>query len=448
MKLKVKELLFLGGVLICSVNSFSQEVRKITLEEALELGVVNSKHLLIDSARIVAAEASVEEAKNRQLPDFKISASYLRLTNANLNLKSAQSSGTESESSSSGAAMPKVNQAAYGMANLSMPIFAGGRIRYGIESSKYLLEAARLTTADDENAVMYNISQAYVNLFKAAQVVTVIKEDLKSSKKRDADFLNMENNGLLARNDRLKAQLQTSDLELKLLEAENNYTIANVNMNLMLGLPESLVIEVDSAFVQRSYDVKSIQEYEQLALQNRKDLQATDFQKKAAILDTKSAKAERLPSLALTGGYVAADIPKVLTITNAVNLGVGIQYNLANLWKGNTALKQSKAREAQLDASRNLLVDDLRLNVNSDYQNALLAQRKIEVLTKAATQATENYRITKNKFDNSLVTMTDLLDANVMLLATRINILNARADAALAYKKLLKTTGILYQKNN
>ncbi|ULT46607.1 TolC family protein [Niabella defluvii] len=53
--------------------------------------------------------------------------------------------------------------------------------------------------------------------------------------------------------------------------------------------------------------------------------------------------------------------------------------------------------------------------------------------------------MTKNKFDNSLVTITELLDANVALLSTKINVLNAKADAALAYRKLLETTGVLYQ---
>nr|WP_262915402.1 TolC family protein [Niabella ginsengisoli] len=331
------------------------------------------------------------------------------------------------------------------MANFSLPLFAGGRIKFGIESAKYLLEAAKLNAGSDKNAIVYNITQAYVNLFKASQMVGVIKENLAVSQKRDSDFLNMENNGIIARNDRLKAQLQTSDIELQLLEAENNFNIANVNMDLLLGLPETTLLQVDSTFINQQVDARTFNDYEQLALQNRKDMQAIEFQQKAAVLGTKAAKAENLPTLALTGGYVAADIPKLLTITNAVNAGVGIQYNLANLWKSNAVLKQSKARETQLAASQALLVDDIRLSVNEDYQKAFVAKRKIEVYEKALTQAAENYRITKNKFDNSLVTITDLLDANVALLSTRINVLNARADAALAYRKLLQTTGILYQ---
>ncbi|GAB3427482.1 TolC family protein [Niabella aquatica] len=443
MNLKTKALWFLSAALCSCANVTAQEVRKITFDEALGLGIAHSNHLKIDDAKIAEAEAAITEAKNRQLPDLKLSGSYLRLTNANIDLKTARQSSEEGGSHA--AQTPKVNQAVYGMANFSLPLFAGGRIKYGIESSRYLLEAAKLNAGKDRNAIAYNISQAYANLFKAAQVVTVIKENLSASRQRDADFLNKENNGLIARNDRLKAQLQTSDIELRLLEAENAFNIANVNMDLLLGLPETTALEVDSAFIGQQMEDRSYADYEQLAMQNRKDVQAIDFQQKAAVLSTKAAKAENLPAFALTGGYVAADIPKVLTITNAVNAGIGVQYNLANLWKSNAVLKQSKAREMQLSASQAMLMDDIRLNLNKDYQNAFLAKKKIEVYEMAQDQATENYRITKNKFDNNLVTITDLLEANVTLLSAKINVLNARADAALAYRKLLETTGVLYQ---
>lgn len=73
----------------------------------------------------------------------------------------------------------------------------------------------------------------------------------------------------------------------------------------------------------------------------------------------------------------------------------------------------------------------------------VLENKKIEVYRKALEQAIENDRITTNKYKNSLVNIDDLLEAEAMLLTTKINVLNARADAVLAHKKLLQTTGIL-----
>ena len=422
----------LGGL----TQASAQATQKVTLQQAIDMSIKNSKNLRISGAKILEATADVQEAKDKQLPDVKVSGSYLRLTNANIDLKSSGSGGGSGNT-------PNVNQALYGIANLSLPLYAGGKIKYGIESAKYLEQAARLNADNDRQGVTYNTMQAYTNLYKASRAVSVIRENIKASVQRDTTFSRLEQNGLLARNDLLKAQLQTSNIELTLLDAESNLTVANENMNLMLGLPENTVIETDSNFVTDTKEPKTFVEMENLALQSRKDLQAVGLQKKAAAVGIKAAKAEVYPTIALTGGYIAADVPKVLTVTNAVNVGVGVSYNLSSIWKNNTKLAQAKARETQVTASEELLNDEIRLQVNKDYQGWLLALKKIDVYDKAIAQATENYRITKNKYDNSLVTITDLLEADVSLLQAKLNAAYAKADAALAYNKLLSTTGTL-----
>jgi outer membrane protein len=423
--------LFLG-----IANANAQEKKTLSLDEAVQLGIQNSKNLKIDAARIEEATADLLEAKNRQLPELKISGSYMYLPlKPNVDIRLPGVSG--------GAGGPEVHQVLYGSANLSVPIYSGGRIRYGIQSAKYLVEASKLSTENDKIAIAYNVAQAYNNLFKANQSIKVFEENLAASQKRDETFLKMENNGLIARNDRLKANLQTSNIELQLLEARNNYNIANINMDLLLGLPETIELEVDPNYIEEGSDVKPVDFYVNEARENRKDLQALAQQRKAAELGTKAAKAENLPSIAFTGGYVAADIPKFLTIYNAVNVGIGISYNLSNIWKENSSMKQSQAREKQLAATDELLNDNIKLDVNREYQNTDYSKKRIAVFEKSAEQANENYRITKNKYDNGLATMTELLDADAAQIAANVGVINAKADAALAYRKLLQTTGTL-----
>ncbi|UZT99424.1 TolC family protein [Chryseobacterium fluminis] len=416
-------------------NINAQEKKTLTLDEAVQLGIQNSKNLKIDAAKIEEATADLLEAKNRQLPELKVSGSYMYLPikpNIDLKLPGVSAAGG-----------PEVHQVAYGSANLSVPIYSGGRIKYGIQSAKYLVEASKLSTENDKIAIAYNVAQAYNNLFKANQSIKVLEENLSASQKRDETFLKLENNGVIARNDRLKANLQTSNIELQLLEAKNNYNIANINMDLLLGIPETTEIEVDQNYIEEAGDVKPVDFYISEARDNRKDLQALAQQRKAAELGSKSAKAENLPSIAFTGGYVAADIPKFLTIYNAVNVGVGISYNLSNIWKENSSLKQSQAREKQLAANNELLNDNIKLEVNREYQNTDYSKKRISVFEKSAEQANENYRITKNKYENGLATMTELLDADAAQIAANVGVINAKADAVLAYRKLLQTTGTL-----
>ena len=244
----------------------------------------------------------------------------------------------------------------------------------------------------------------------------------------------------------MKANLQTSNIELQLLEAKNNYNIANINMDLLLGLPEDTEIEVDPNYISEGEEMKSVSYYLSEAQQNRKDLQILEKQRKATEFGTKSAKAEYLPTLALTGGYVAADIPNYLTVYNGINVGLGIQYNLANLWEQNSSYKQSLAKEKQLTATNELLNDNIKLEVNKEFLNTNYYRERISVFEKSKIQADENYRITKNKFDNGLATTTELLDADAAQISAKIGVINAKADAALAYRKLLQTTGVLISK--
>lgn len=441
--MKYKKILSFFCVLLLIVNTsgLQAQEKKLTLTEAIELSIQNSKTLRINQARIAESVAALREARDRRLPDVKISGAYLRVNDPSINLKTKEDNG--SSGGNSGGSMPKVSQAAYGMANLSLPLFTGGRLKYGIEAAEYLENAVRLDAENDQEAVVLNTINAFTNFYKAIATVTLVKESLEQSKQRVTHFTNLEKNGLLARNDLLKAQLHTSNIELSLLDAENNLELANVSMDLMLGFPEKTVLVPDSLPFGGPEPVESLETYEQLSRLHRKDMEALSLRKKAAASGVNEAKAELFPGLALTGGYVALDVPKLLTVTNAVNLGLGVQYSLSSLWKTRAKIDQAKAREWQLAISEEQLSDAVYLAVNEAYRNYLLSRRKIEVYHQAIEQAKENYRVTKNKYDNSLVNTTELLDADLAQLQANLNYTFSRADSFVAYEKLLETAGLL-----
>lgn len=437
MKYKLKQTagLLIVFCLVALQSSLAQDTRKITLKEAIGLGITSSHLLKNNKAKIDEAIAAVREANEKKLPDFSISASYLYLPiQPNIHLKS---------DSGMGGSNFKVSQAMYAIANASLPIYTGGRLKYGIESAKYLEQAARLDADDNQEAVIINTINAFSNLYKSKAAVNLVKENLEQSNQRVKDFSNLEKNGLLARNDLLKAELQSSNIELTLSDAESNFKLASVNMALMLGLPEQTLLVADSASLTQTGTVKTVEEYEQLAMLERKDVGALALRKKVADISIKSVKADYYPSLALTAGYVAADVPGFVTLTNAVNIGVGAKYSLSSLWKTKSKIAQAEARVQQMNENQQMLSDNIRLQINQAYEAYLLSQKKIQVYQKAVEQATENYRITKNKYDNALATTTDLLDADVAQLQTKLNLTNASADAVVAYNKLLQTAGIL-----
>ena len=108
----------------------------------------------------------------------------------------------------------------------------------------------------------------------------------------------------------------------------------NLNMNLMLGFPNNTQLVLDTVGIEkRDEGDKVLNDYISEALQSRKDLKAISFRKKAAVNGVKSVNAEKYPGFQVSGGYIGTNIPNLITITNAMNIGLGISYNVSSLWK-------------------------------------------------------------------------------------------------------------------
>lgn len=426
----------LGLAMMSSFAAQAQEPMPLALKQAIDLSLQNSKQLKVNRARIEAATGQLKHALDNRLPDVKVSGAYMFLTSPNIDLKTGGDGGSSTT-------FPKPNQAMYGMASLNMPLYSGLKIRYGIESAKFLEKAAEADADYSKEEVVLNTINAYCNLYKSISAVRLVKENLNQSQQRDKDFGNLEKNGLMARNDLLKAQLQTSNIELALVNAENNLKLATVSLNLMMGLPEQTDLQPDTTGFDHTLTAETIDSYEQQALHNRKDVEALGQRRKAAGAELNAAKGEYYPSIGFTGGYAAGYIPKLLTATNIVNIGVGVQYNLGSLWKAKSGIATAQANEKEIAASQEMLNDNIRLQINKAYLNFLAAQKRIEVQGKSVNNATENYRITRNKHENNLVTTTELLDANVALLESKIALEEAKADIVVAYNSLLEQAGIL-----
>ncbi|MDI9319957.1 MAG: TolC family protein [Phycisphaerales bacterium] len=423
-----------------TIATFAQSTKSITLTEAVQLGIRNSKLLLQSQAKSAIAEATLKQFKERRLPNASIAGSYLRVTKPTL----AVLFNTNS-SDSSGSAAPDISQATYALANVSYTLFDGFKNSAAIQSARYLKQATAFDETTDRQQVMQNIIAAYANLFKANNSMALVKDNLNQAHQRMLDFERLEQNGLIARNDLLKVKLQESNIQLSLLDAESDLHIANLNMNLLLGLDEKTVLVLDSSSFVLAKESQSLSYWEQQAADNRADYKAIGLRLKAANENIKSAKGGYYPSLSLIGGYVALNVPNLIRVSDAWNGGIGLKYNISSLWKTGSEVNLAKAQMMQTQAAQDLLSDQIKLQLYQSYEAYLLSIKKIEVFDVAIQQANENYKIMNNKYKNSLATTTDLLDADVQQLQARLNLAYANADAVVAYHKLLQAAGILQQ---
>lgn len=450
--IKTKKTFTLLGValLVLNVHSKAQDSasldKKLSLQNALEMGMQNSKSIRISNSKINEAIANYDDAKMGQLPDASASGAYYRINKPKIDLKFP--TGNSSDGSSSGTTIPNVNSLMYGMVTANYTVFAGGKIKNNIKAANFLKNASQYDLQRDKEEIAENIVEAYYSLYKAQAAVKLVRENLATAQKRVKDFTRLEQNGIVAKNDLLKVQLQESNMELSLLDAENQEKVLNYNFNLLIGLNDGTKVATDSIDMAKFPNSDDANTLEQAALTNRGDIKAILEREKAAQTQIDLAKGDKLPSINLTGGYVAMDVPHAMSITNALNLGVGLKYDIGSLYKNKTKVKQAQAQAETLKWNQAALEDNIKSQIFTNIQNYIEALKKLDVYQKAIQQADENYRVTKNKYDNSLATTTDLLDADVAKLKANIDFEYGKADAIISYNKINESAGTIISKYN
>lgn len=419
-----------------------QEKRQLSLDEAINLAVTKSNQATLADTRVSTAALEVTNVKNNVYPDFKLSGQYMRLNEPTVKLKGPLAGNSEPAEGEGNQSSAKINQLMFGQASLSMPLFSGFRLKNNISASQSLLKAQKFNAASVKEQLAMQTILLYVNLYKAQESVKLIQENLKSANQRVTDFTNMEKNGLLARNDLLRAQLQASNTQLSLDEANKMVSTINYQLVNLLKLPEGTQIMPSEAYFKNSGDLSaSVTESEAVA--QRSDLEALRWSQKAQEANVKIAQADYYPSLSLTGGYVALDVQNFLQVYNAVNAGVGVSYDISNIFKNSSKVKAARSRAEETRREAEILTDNIKVQVQEALENYNLSLKQNKVYVQAVEQADENYRIVKDKYDNGLQDTNDLLDADVQQLQAKINEAFSKADITQRYYELLNASGKL-----
>jgi outer membrane protein len=430
-KNKIVVLILLFGF----TNLYSQETI-LNLKEAVDIAISKSNEAILSNTKIETKKLEFDVVKNIQYPDFKISGQYLRLAGAVVDLPI---NGNQSANSKPA---PEVNQLIIGQANVNMPLFSGFKIQNSIKVNENLYKAEQSKSIQTKEEIAMKVVEYYANLYRAQKSVKLISENLKSAEQRVKDFSDLEKNGVIARNDLLKAQLQQSKVQLSLDEMKKNVSVLNFYLITLMKLPEDYKIGIDEHQFDNSKSEVKIRTFDD-ALKNRKDLEVFSFIQKAGENNIAIAKSGYFPQIALKAGYTALQLQNVATITNAISFGLGFNYDLSSIFKVGKDIKLAKNKLQETKQNQEILSENIKIQVHNASENYNLTLKQNLVYEQAVGQANENYRIVKDKYDNGLSTTNDLLEADVEQLNSKLNYALSRANSFLKYYEMQSASGTL-----
>lgn len=422
-------------------SALAQEVRVISVGEAVKLGIDNSKVLKASQSKIDEAIARFNQAKDRSLPTASASYAY---SHANFLSGKFQVPGEDEPMT-----LPSKADAFIGTVSVAEVIFAGNQLKYAKESTDLLTKIARLDADKQKDEVAYAIINACYNLYKVQQSKMVVQQNLQSVDQQLKQAQQFFSQGLVTKNDVLRFQLQRNNIELTGVDLETNGKIVNYNLDILLGLPESTQLQI-SNFGLSSARPASLSSLIDTALTNREEIREYDLRTKLAETNIKTVKADLLPTLSATGSmyYInptSSFIPKTNTFLAPVSVGATLAWHIDKLWTNKNKVSEAQIQRNEAEIVKNINVDNVKTEVNQDYQNYNRSVERIKILENSIQQAAENDRILESKYRNNIASVTDRIDAQTQLFQSQINLELAKADAGLAWYTLLKATGTIQQ---
>ena len=412
----------------------------LTLNQLIQLGLDSSKSLRISDARLKFAQAKYDQAYDAALPSVRLNANYTRFSDI-------EAPKFLFPGASTPVALFPVYVNNYSV-NLtaSEVIFSGFRLKYAKESTDLLNQASKFDFEKDKQEIIFTLISSYFTIYKLEISSQIITDQLKQINERVRETQLALDNGLATQNDLLRWQLQVSNLELTQLDIQNNFQIANFNLNLMLGLNENNKINVDTNEINKIQITNSLQSFLDLAAKNRSDLNSAQSRSLASFNNYKIAKNSYLPRISVQGELLDARpngryIPPVDQFNSTWAAGISFNWDLMNLYSNKHFVDEFQSIYSQSKDGVAILSDAIKSEVNQNYLSFLSALRKVEVMQKAVNQSEENLRLTDSRHKNSLITLSELLESNTTFIQAKINMALSKADVQIAYYKLLKSTG-------
>jgi len=141
----MKRQVWIFSFLMISALALTAQTKTLSLDEAVQLGVQNSKQLKLSQSKIDQSVSQLAQAKDAALPSAKVSAGYSHA------LMFARKLSIPGDTAKSGTIKLPFDNPLY-QANLTInePIFAGHQYKYAQQSADLLIKASKLDAEKDK----------------------------------------------------------------------------------------------------------------------------------------------------------------------------------------------------------------------------------------------------------------------------------------------------------
>ncbi|MBL8187779.1 MAG: TolC family protein [Acidobacteria bacterium] len=430
-----------GGIALAQDAKPANEA--LTLPLAVELALRTNPLTRATAAGRELADAQIVEARAGRLPQVQLSETF---TNGNNPVFVFGSLLEQARFTQQNFNLPLLNNPdpltnfRFGV-TVKAPLFDQWQSATRIKRAQLGRQQADAQTSLVEQQVRFETLRAFYGLLLAQakkevsdEAIKLAEADVKLSRDRvDA--------GTAVVSDLLAAEVQLAEARQQAIQTDGDIVTAQATFNTALGLPVNTPQRIQGDLIEKKFDLADQEELIRLALEHRSDLKRAGLAMNSGEVSVTGARNEYLPRVDVFANF-GASRNNFVNGSSDYTVGASLTFNLLDAGR-NARIAQARAAANLAASEQQHLTNQIRLEVVRAHQQFVSARERLKVAERIIAQASEALRITQDRYQAGLTTITEVLRAETTLTRARLIVLSARHDFYVGFASVMLSTGRL-----
>lgn len=329
----------------------------------------------------------------------------------------------------------------------NVTIFNGLQKLNEIKKNQYEYLASKYDSDKMRDDISLQIAAAYLQILFSHELVQTSSESVEVTKLQIDRTKKMVEAGTLAKGSLLDIQSQGAAEELNLINAENQLSLAYLDLQQILDLEatDNFIIDKPQLTIKKEPEIIPAMQIYRYALTNLPEIKSAEYRLKSSEKSLAIAKGNRSPSLSLGAGWGTNysdqkryfDIPTqtygdVIPFEEQFNdnqnrtLSFSLSIPIFNGYQVSTYISQSKIGILNSKYNLQLQKNQVRKNVEQAYADAVAAYKSYNATKKSLLSFSEAFMYMEKKFNVGMVNSIDYNVAKQLLTKAESDLLSAK----------------------
>ncbi len=430
-------------LLLCWTGIAAAEPVRLSIKEAVIIAAGTSNIVKAEKFRLAAAQSGVDLAGSQYLPRLGFEEAF-----------AASNSPTQTF-------MMKLDEGRFAVndlqiANLNNPgtqhdfrtalVFTQPLFNPAIAPSREIAvkqaESQSMSLETTRQEMAFAAFRLYLDIQKTQARVRAEETALGESRENLRLAKVRTENGVGLKSDELRARTHQASIEQNLITGKNTLSLARMQLEKLLGFKDGENLEVDDA-ISVVPPPPGQNDLVTIALENRSDLLQMKSEEEKANAGVRLARNSYLPSVGAFASYQlnSKDTPFGAD-NNSWVAGATLKWQIFDGFARSSEYRRAVANRS---ASSEYIENQIKEVVYSVKESLLKqdeARKRLEVAKNTVQDAEETVRLISRRYENSLATIYELLDAQTVLNQARAGLIDNETNFALASGQIYHAAGI------